>query len=732
MTINLSLTITLLSQLTDRELQINYLNHVDRTSEIASLLSTISDKNLILRIINLALEVDLKLGASLTSAIAPELQEIIVKQIEQLEICQLLKIELWRNTKSKAALPYLQNIFIFKYRYRNDRYGAVESALKAIIEIDRDLGISLTIEALYDTRFDSNALEILTELAPSEAIDALEDLLESIYSRNYNFRYRAIEALSKIGTKAAIEKIRNILHIYQSSWSKDSWIQGLGIVGEPAMIEHLIYLIYFADEYVYKPSKNPDFNLEEVSRLCCNAIAALERFGGNLAFEVLHQFAYWSIYKDYPSPFERIIEALFRLDCDRTFTALEGAIHSYDPLVRKRVAMAFNVMDVPITERTFSILLDALNDTEADVQLEIVVSIRTVCRTYSQRSDERQIEIDPELIERTYAATKPIVVNLLSHPENNIRERTFFKLVDEDTDEIELVPPFLGNISQENLQRLSYRFNGLSDRSNLSVLLKYLEDDRLELQAYALTNLGSISDDSILPILVVALNENELIIRQAAVKGIARLNSIATQSILLELAANSELVTTLIEELWELNGWETSSTLLEKWQSDRQFTEKFLEIAEITLIELVETQQRGIRYLGQISISDRAVEAIEEVLKSDRCSYNNEDDGVIALADIGSKKAIDALLGFLPNKFVLGGWIATQIDNGGKLAIVPQLWLAQRQFYSGSLSDAISNIQQREKLYNPNFSDRESHEMFQCSFYPQLRQVLLGNVDIAK
>jgi hypothetical protein len=91
------------------------------------------------------------------------------------------------------------------------------------------------------------------------------------------------------------------------------------------------------------------------------------------------------------------------------------------------------------------------------------------------------------------------------------------------------------------------------------------------------------------------------------------------------LAANSELVTTLIQELWELNGWETSSTLLEKWQSDREFTQQFLEIAETTLIELVETQHIGIRYLGQISISDRAVNAIAEVLKSESCSYDNQD-----------------------------------------------------------------------------------------------------------
>jgi hypothetical protein len=126
-------------------------------------------------------------------------------------------------------------------------------------------------------------------------------------------------------------------------------------------IINLVYLLHFSDKYAYKSPNNPDYNLVEVSSLCCKAIAALERFGGDLAFEVLHQFAYWSIYKDYPSPFNSIIEALFRLDRDRTFTALEGAIHSYDPLVRKRAAMAFKVLDAPITERTFSILLSVIH-----------------------------------------------------------------------------------------------------------------------------------------------------------------------------------------------------------------------------------------------------------------------------------------------------------------------------------------------------------------------------------
>jgi hypothetical protein len=44
MTIYPPLTILLLNQLTDRELQSNYLNHLDRTPEIASLLTQITDR----------------------------------------------------------------------------------------------------------------------------------------------------------------------------------------------------------------------------------------------------------------------------------------------------------------------------------------------------------------------------------------------------------------------------------------------------------------------------------------------------------------------------------------------------------------------------------------------------------------------------------------------------------------------------------------------------------------
>jgi hypothetical protein len=52
-----ALTISLLARITNRELQFNYLNHLDRTAEVTSLLTQITDPDLALRLVN---SIDLK------------------------------------------------------------------------------------------------------------------------------------------------------------------------------------------------------------------------------------------------------------------------------------------------------------------------------------------------------------------------------------------------------------------------------------------------------------------------------------------------------------------------------------------------------------------------------------------------------------------------------------------------------------------------------------------------
>ena len=254
-----ALTISLLDRLTDRELQSNYLNHLDRTSEIASLLTQIADKDLALRIVNLALEVDLCLGASLTSSIVPELQQIVVDRINALEVPTRLKIELWHKTKSKAALPYLQDIFVFKHQQPNDLYGerTISSSMSAIACIDRDLAVALLIEDLSDSNWNRNAAEHLSRLNPVEAIEHLAPLLSDAHlTSHWDGKHLAMTALEEIGTNEAINKIREVL-ADKNLWSQRPYIYGLGIVADPAMVEHLIYLLYQPEQYIHRSIEYP-------------------------------------------------------------------------------------------------------------------------------------------------------------------------------------------------------------------------------------------------------------------------------------------------------------------------------------------------------------------------------------------------------------------------------------------------------------------------------------------
>lgn len=83
---------------------------------------------------------------------------------------------------------------------------------------------------------------------------------------------------------------------------------------------------------------------------CCLAVEGLEHIGGVKVFDWLHQAMYWIEINIYPYPFCHIIQALFRLDPSRTYTALQGAIQSYDLVVKKRAVMALFAPHIPICQ----------------------------------------------------------------------------------------------------------------------------------------------------------------------------------------------------------------------------------------------------------------------------------------------------------------------------------------------------------------------------------------------
>lgn len=227
--INYQSLISQLPQLSDEQLKRDYLNHLEYTEIIAAILPLI-DNSEALRLVRLALDVDLMLAAFLAGRVKPELQEVAVGWIENLEILDNLKVELLGRTKSEFALLFLERMLnrekelirvtvdmerFFKgeieeapeeelfhqaYHYQNlstqtadilGNFGG-ESATKLLITAFSDERKSVRENAVIALRNVKNNLAIAALIAVSKNNDD-------------EIRYRAIYGLGEIGSDLALE-----------------------------------------------------------------------------------------------------------------------------------------------------------------------------------------------------------------------------------------------------------------------------------------------------------------------------------------------------------------------------------------------------------------------------------------------------------------------------------------------------------------------------------------------
>jgi hypothetical protein len=237
------------------------------------------------------------------------------------------------------------------------------------------------------------------------------------------------------------------------------------------------------------------------------------------------------------------------------------------------------------------------------------------------------------------------------------------------------------------------------------------------------------NDPPDLPTLLLQLQDPEIEIQKSAVKSIIEVGSVEIFLTLLQLANNPELVATLIWELGEYWISGTGAIILEEFYRDREVTKKFLESAERSLIYAIANNIGdlcpNIFRLGEIG-SDLAIPTLQKIIKSGAYAYYDEpEDALRSLATIGTDAAKMALIEVLTDCPNLGRSVFDVFADDGRLGLVPQLWSAHRQNYVNGGLAAISKIQEREGLYNPDFSDR-SHPMF-APYTPRLRHFLLGD-----
>ncbi|TRU95199.1 MAG: TIR domain-containing protein [Microcystis wesenbergii Mw_QC_S_20081001_S30D] len=241
-----------LRHLSDEQLKWDYLNYLKWTEPVALLLGMLDKKTDALRVVNLALVVDKKLGARLAGEVKKDWQQETVALVLGLNLPQLFTIELLKMTRSDAAIFRL--IQFLKNSNSDVRRNAAKALFKIggskiiipeLIKASEHSYIPELIKALehsYKKYFCSQAslVNIKLKAAISSLIEALEDPYK--YARN-----QSAEALFKIGTEAAIAKLLKALE--DSDWGvRGNAAEALGNIGSEAAMTQLI-----------KCLKNPDF-----------------------------------------------------------------------------------------------------------------------------------------------------------------------------------------------------------------------------------------------------------------------------------------------------------------------------------------------------------------------------------------------------------------------------------------------------------------------------------------
>ncbi|CBN53738.1 MULTISPECIES: HEAT repeat domain-containing protein [Kamptonema] len=193
-----------LEKLSDEKLQYYYLNYLKWTEPLAMAISFVESEALAVRMVKLALEVDLYLGARLAGEATLSLQQATVNIILQKSFQPSLIIWLLEQTQSQNALPFLFNI------QKNGCSDTRWRATRALGNFANVEVLKCLIEALKDkdSWVRQKAVESLGKLGDSEATPNLCQLLDDEY---FLVRSFVIDVLGKLEGRAAIDCLKSAL-----------------------------------------------------------------------------------------------------------------------------------------------------------------------------------------------------------------------------------------------------------------------------------------------------------------------------------------------------------------------------------------------------------------------------------------------------------------------------------------------------------------------------------------
>jgi HEAT repeat protein len=245
----------------DRRFQYFYLNRLKWTESIVQILAELEDEDQILRIIRLALEVDLILGGRLAGSVQTQFQEKTVAMINALEISDRERVDLLGLTRSDAAIPGLMDA-IERGCYQHYEHALNIQAVRVLGSFGTESTIPGLVKALQDRDFEvresaafslgkiggdlviTSLLEdlnheceyvrqdIIRTLGAMGATDAVSALISALENDSSDYRNVAAEAAKALGNLGAVDAVPALIDALDEEIYYDVYINAIEVLGK--------------------------------------------------------------------------------------------------------------------------------------------------------------------------------------------------------------------------------------------------------------------------------------------------------------------------------------------------------------------------------------------------------------------------------------------------------------------------------------------------------------------
>jgi HEAT repeat protein len=479
--------------LSDDELKRDYLNYLKWTEPLALMLELVEDKAQVVRVVKLALEVDLQLGASLAGAVKPEWQEQTVGLVAGLEVPQQLKNQLLSKTLSNTAVSYLLQVL------DNQDSDVRQSAAKGLGEIGSDAAIPRLIQALEQDENSDVRGSIATALGKIGSEAVIPSLFQTLANRDEEFgvRLNAAIALGQVGNKTVILALLEILF----TDSLEGWMSAATALSQIDSKQTITELSEALEQ------GNAD--------ICQRAAYTLGAIGDEAAIPILIKLLedrrFFSIVRS---------EAAKALGNIRSFSALPSllsALNDEDYTIRaSAIAALGNIGDTAVT----SDLLQALQDNHYEVR-------QAAAQALGQVGDESVV---PVLIQVLESQVAEIPVNTTNLNAQGQVENAQYQIGGLEA-ELEVLKESQRKIQREiannqgRMVQLSVvmALGKLGSKIAVPALIKLLENDVHTI--FVIHSLGQIASDSALPSLLQAFQHGDSTTRASAAFALGQISS---------------------------------------------------------------------------------------------------------------------------------------------------------------------------------------------------------------